>query len=78
MTHKFKEGDVVVSKRASNDFLPAGSHGTVFCLYLTTPPAYEINFIDSAGETFGAIRYEDEVERCLGPNCHGERVGANL
>ena len=78
MTHKFKEDEIVVLKEGTHDFLPTGSHGTVFCLYLTTPPAYEINFIDSSGDTFGAIRYEDEVERCLNPNCHGELVGANL
>ena len=69
MTHKFQEGDVVVSKKGSNDFLPAGSHGTVFFLYTTMPPAYEINFVDNTGECFGAIRYEDELERCLDTNC---------
>ena len=69
MTHKFQEDDTVVLKEETNDFLPAGSHGTVFCLYTTTPPAYEINFIDSGGESFGAIMYEDELERCHDPNC---------
>ena len=69
MTHIFKEGDVVVSKRASNDFLPAGSHGTVFCFYMTTPPAYEINFIDIRGRGFGAVMYEDELELCPNPDC---------
>ena len=60
--HKFREGDTVVSKEDFNDFLPAGSHGTVFCVYETVPPAYEINFVDIGGQRFGAIRYEDEIE----------------
>ncbi len=71
MTHQFQEGDTVISKEDTTDFLPAGSHGTVFCLYTTTPPAYEINFVASDGEIFGAIRYEDELERCPDPNCAG-------
>ena len=75
MTHKFKEDEIVVLKEGMHDFLPTGSHGTVFCFYTTTPPAYEINFVDIEGKGFGAIMYEDELERCLNPNClHG--VGA--
>ena len=54
------------------------THGTVFCLYATTPPAYEINFIDNTGECFGAIRYEDELEPCLNPNCHTELIGSTM
>ncbi len=69
MTHKFQEGDFVFSKEDYTDFLPAGSHGTVFCSYTTTPPAYEINFLASDGELFGAIMDEDDLQRCLDPNC---------
>jgi len=69
VTHIFQEGDLVVSKEAAGKFLPAGSHGTVFCLYETDPPAYEINFTTNNGTTFGAVRDEDELERCLDSNC---------
>ena len=69
MTHKFQEGEIVTLKEEYSDFLPAGSHGSVFCFYTTTPPAYEINFLASDGEEFGAIMYEDELERCTDPNC---------
>jgi len=69
VTHMFQEDDVVVLKEDQADFLPAGSHGTVFCLYTTVPPAYEINFVDRNGEGFGAIMYENEIERCSDSKC---------
>ena len=69
MTHKFREDELVTLKEGYSDHLPSGSQGSVFCLYTTTPPAYEINFIDSEGKEFGAIMYEDELEACLDPNC---------
>ena len=69
MTHKFQEDDVVILKEGTHDFLPTGSHGTVFCFYMTTPPAYEINFIDIKGRGFGAVMYEDELELCSNPDC---------
>ncbi len=69
MTHKFREGDFVSLKEDYTDFLPAGSHGSVFCLYMTTPPAYEINFLDCDGREFGAIMDEDDLQRCHDPKC---------
>jgi hypothetical protein len=69
VTHKFQEGDFVSLKEDYTDFLPAGSHGSVFCLYMTTPPAYEINFIARDGRGMGAIMDEDELERCADPKC---------
>lgn len=62
MTFKFQEGDAVALREDHTEFLPAGSRGTVFCQYDTTPPAYEVNFQDTAGELFGAVMYEDEIE----------------
>ncbi len=62
MTFKFQEGDTVALKEDQSDYLPAGSRGTVFCQYHTTPPAYEVNFWDTAGELLGAIMCEDEIE----------------
>ena len=76
--HKFQEGDTVVSKENGGRFLPAGSHGTVFCLYVTDPPAYEINFVTNQGSRVGAIKYEDELESCLDPNCLDVAMRENL
>ncbi len=64
MTFRFQCGDEVMLKDGERHawFLPAGSRGTVFCQYATTPPAYEVNFRDVKGEEFGSVVYEDEVE----------------
>ena len=62
MTFKFQEDDIVAPQEDHTNFLPAGSRGTVFCQYGTVPPAYEVNFQDTAGELFGAVMYEDEIE----------------
>ncbi len=62
MTFRFQEGDTVALKEDHTKFLPAGSRGTVFCQYDTAPPAYEVNFQDAAGDLFGAIMHEDEIE----------------
>ena len=75
--HKFQEGDTVVSKENTGRFLPAGSHGTVFCLYATDPPAYEINFVTNQGNSLGAIMYEDEIECCSDPNCRDAAMREN-
>lgn len=60
---RFQEGDEVVLLNAEGhtDFLPVGSRGVVFCQYTTTPPAYEVNFRDSTGDSFGTIVQENEL-----------------
>lgn len=64
MTFRFQEDDKVVLKTGEDhaEFLPAGSQGVVHCQYTTTPPAYEVTFLDSQGEQFGTIVCEDEIE----------------
>ena len=64
MKFRFQDGDEVVLKNGEDHawFLPTGSRGVVFCQYSTTPPAYEVNFCDIRGETFGAVVYEDELD----------------
>lgn len=64
MTFRFQDGDKVVLTKGEGhaEFLSTGSRGVVFCQYTTTPPAYEVNFLDSRGEEFGAVVYEDEIE----------------
>lgn len=63
---RFQEGDEVVLLNAEGhtDFLPVGSRGIVFCQYTTMPLAYEVTFLDSQGEEFGTVVYENE----LGPS----------
>ena len=67
---KFQEGDIVSLRENYTETLPAGSHGSVFSLYTTTPPAYEINFVDIKGGEVGVVIYEDELECCLDSSCH--------
>ena len=62
MTFKFQGGDAIALKKEHTDFLPAGSRGTVLCRHPMVPIAYEVNFQDSAGDLFGAILYEEEIE----------------
>ena len=80
MTHKYQEDDQVALKEDFADYLPAGSVGVIFCQYTTTPPAYEINFVDITGRVVGGIFYEDEIEAAPSalPLIQREAVGANL
>ena len=61
MAFKFQDGDEVALRADRHRFLPAGTQGIVFCRYAIDPPAYEVNFQDVRGETFGTIVEEDEV-----------------
>ncbi len=78
MTHKYQEDDQVALVEDFTDHLPAGSVGVVFCQYTTTPPSYEINFVDTTGRSIGNIFYEDEIESVqkLQPLVQREAVGA--
>ena len=62
MAHKYQENDQVVLAEDFTDHLPAGSLGSIFCQYTTTPQAYEVNFIDTSGQLVGGIFYEDELK----------------
>lgn len=41
--------------------LSAGDCGTIWALYDTQPPAYEVTFCTQEGEDFDALMYEDEL-----------------
>lgn len=41
--------------------LVAGDIGTIWALYDTQPPAYEVTFRPQNGEEFDALMYEDEL-----------------
>ena len=62
MKHKYQADDQVALKEDFADYLPAGSVGVVFCQYMTTPPAYEITFVDTSGRGVGGIFDEDDIE----------------
>ncbi len=82
MTFRFQEGDKVVLKNGEDHsrFLRTGSHGVVFCLYTTTPPAYEVNFEGMDGKQFGTIMFEDDIEAAEEARLPVQReaVSANL
>ena len=80
MTHKYQKDDQVALKEDFADHLPAGSLGVIFCQYTTTPPAYEITFVDTSGQGVGGIFYEDEIESAqkgLQPVIRRETAGVN-
>ena len=61
MIFKFKEGERVALKEDYTDALPKGSQGVVFCLYHTTPPAYEVILLTVEGREYGAIMDEQDL-----------------
>ena len=52
----FKEHEVVVLKAPTPEIpLPAGTSGTVLIVFDDTPPAYEVEFTDDDGKSFGVF-----------------------
>ena len=51
----FSEYDVVrlLSASANAPGIPAGTSGTVLLIHPAMPPAYEVEFLDKAGESLG-------------------------
>jgi Domain of unknown function (DUF4926) len=59
---KFKEGDIVASTvKYPSLGLAVGDKGTVWCVYGTLPPSYEVNFTDLEGKEWGMICEESEI-----------------
>lgn len=59
---KFSEGAQVALKTDNPVLgLSAGDSGTLWALYDTQPPAYEVTFRPQNGEQFDALMYEDEL-----------------
>ena len=57
----FSEYDVVRRLSASDNApgIPAGTSGTVLLIHSATPPAYEVEFVDKAGESLGWFTMQD-------------------
>lgn len=59
---KFTEGAQVAIKSDNPELgLAAGEVGTVWALYDTQPPAYEVTFSPPNGSAFDALMYEEEL-----------------
>lgn len=59
---KFSEGAQVAIKTDNSVLgLSAGDYGTIWALYDTQPPAYEVTFRTPNGEEFDALMYEEEL-----------------
>lgn len=59
---KFSEGAQVALKTDNPILgLSAGERGTVWALYDTQPPAYEVTFHPESGDEFDALMYEEEL-----------------
>lgn len=70
MNTKFFEYDVVKSTRSIADEVPTGTTGAVLMVFLSTPPQYEVEFIDSDGDSLAVltVKQEDlELVHRLGP-----------
>ncbi len=59
---RFNEGERVALCSSYPELgLKAGDTGTIWCLYATDPPQYEVTFRDSAGVEFDMTVEESEL-----------------
>jgi hypothetical protein len=66
---KFREDELVALRRdLPQHGLRAGDLGTVWALYATEPPSYEVTFRLPDGSNLGMIMDEDELESPASPN----------
>ncbi len=77
---KFHEGECVALKNDNTSLgLAAGETGTVWAMYDSQPPAYEITFCGREGTEFDALMYEDELVEPLGePTAPADRRKPSL
>ena len=59
---KFKIDDKVVITRDIPNVLSAGTVGSVWAIYATNPPSYEVTFFESTDEEISIYLYRDELE----------------
>jgi hypothetical protein len=65
---KFSEGACVTLKSDNAKLgLAAGAKGTIWALYETKPPAYEVTFSSEKGVAFDALMYEEELAELVQP-----------
>jgi hypothetical protein len=62
MTSRFREGSKVKLAASHPEIdLAAGARGTVWAVYESDPPAYDVTFADSNGTEFDALMNESEL-----------------
>ncbi len=60
--HRFKEGEeVTVCEEHAELQLRPGDCGTVWCLYNTDPPGYDVTFRGPEGQKYDTFMYEEEL-----------------
>ncbi|EYE87120.1 hypothetical protein Q428_15215 [Fervidicella metallireducens AeB] len=60
----YEEYDVVRAIRDINDKVPKGSKGAVLIIHTSTPPQYEVEFIDEEGNTLDVLAvHERDIEK---------------
>jgi hypothetical protein len=65
----FNECDGVVLKKKNSDIpLPPGTRGTVLIVHAAQPPAYEVEFVNDAGEYLGVYTVSDTDLMPRSPN----------
>ena len=60
----YKEYDVVKAIRDINDKVAKGSKGAVLIIHTSTPPQYEVEFVDEEGNTLDILTvHEKDIEK---------------
>lgn len=60
MNTKFFEYDVVRSIRSLSDDIPRGTSGAVLMVFASTPPQYEVEFVNGEGESLAVVTVKEE------------------
>lgn len=59
MNPKFLEYDVVRSTRQLSGCIPSGTIGAILMVFPSEPAHYEVEFVDSEGESLGVLTVEE-------------------
>jgi hypothetical protein len=60
MNTKFVEYDVVKSTRSLGDGVPSGTTGAILMVFASEHPQYEVEFVDSEGESLAVLTVKEE------------------
>jgi hypothetical protein len=66
MNAKFFEYDVVRLIRSLGENAPSGTFGTVLIVFTSTNPQYEVEFVNSAGESLSVLTVNEEDLELVG------------
>jgi hypothetical protein len=71
MNTKFFEYDVVKSIRPLGDDIPRGTSGAVLIVFGATHPQYEVEFVNSEGESLAVLTVREEDLELVQRAVHG-------